>query len=73
LERLMQGRATLMIAHRLSTVRRADRIHVLEAGRMVEAGTHIELVRRGGLYARLAQQQSLDGPSPAGAPEPTPA
>ena len=73
LERLMQGRATLMIAHRLSTVRRADRIHVLEAGRVVEAGTHDELVRRGGLYARLAQQQSLDGPSPAGAPEPAPA
>jgi subfamily B ATP-binding cassette protein MsbA len=60
LERLMQGRATLMIAHRLSTVRRADRIHVLEAGRVVEAGTHDELVRLGGLYARLAQQQSLD-------------
>ncbi|MFC0632563.1 ABC transporter ATP-binding protein [Brevundimonas balnearis] len=61
LERLMQGRATLMIAHRLSTVRKADRIHVIEAGRVVEAGTHAALVRKGGLYARLAKQQSLDG------------
>jgi ABC-type transport system involved in cytochrome bd biosynthesis fused ATPase/permease subunit len=50
-----------------------DRIHVLEGGRVVEAGSHDELVRRGGLYARLAQQQSLDGPSPAGTPEPAPA
>ena len=61
LERLMQGRATLMIAHRLSTVMNADRIHVLEAGRIVETGTHKQLVRKGGLYARLAKQQSLDG------------
>ena len=61
LERLMQGRATLMIAHRLSTVRNADRIHVIEAGRVVETGTHASLIRKGGLYARLARQQSLDG------------
>ena len=61
LERLMEGRATLMIAHRLSTVMNADRIHVLEAGRIVETGTHAQLVRKGGLYARLAKQQSLDG------------
>ncbi|WP_332658034.1 ABC transporter ATP-binding protein [Brevundimonas sp.] len=61
LERLMQGRATLMIAHRLSTVRNADRIHVIEAGRVVETGSHAALVRKGGLYARLAKQQSLDG------------
>ncbi len=61
LERLMQGRATLMIAHRLSTVRNADRIHVIEAGRVVETGTHAQLVKRGGLYSRLAKQQSLDG------------
>jgi len=60
LERLMQGRATLMIAHRLSTVRNADRIHVIEAGRVVETGSHAELVRLGGLYSRLARQQSLD-------------
>ena len=61
LERLMQGRATLMIAHRLSTVRKADRIYVIEAGRVVEEGSHAQLIRRDGLYARLARQQSLDG------------
>ncbi len=61
LERLMTGRSTLMIAHRLSTVRRADRILVLEAGRIVESGSHAQLVKRGGLYSRLARQQSLDG------------
>jgi subfamily B ATP-binding cassette protein MsbA len=61
LERLMRGRATLMIAHRLSTVRNADRIHVIEAGRVVETGSHAALVKKGGLYARLARQQSLDG------------
>ncbi len=61
LERLMQGRATLMIAHRLSTVRHADRIHVIDAGRIVETGSHAQLVKKGGLYARLARQQSLDG------------
>lgn len=67
LERLMQGRATLMIAHRLSTVQNADRIYVIEAGRVVEQGTHGALVRKGGLYARLARQQSLDGPAPVDA------
>ena len=61
LERLMQGRATLMIAHRLSTVRNADRIYVIDAGRVVEEGTHDALVAQGGLSARLARQQSLDG------------
>ena len=61
LERLMHGRATLMIAHRLSTVRNADRIHVIDAGRVVESGSHAALVKKGGLYARLARQQSLDG------------
>jgi subfamily B ATP-binding cassette protein MsbA len=60
LERLMDGRATLMIAHRLSTVKNADRIYVIEGGRVVEEGTHDALVARGGLYARLARQQSLD-------------
>jgi len=64
LERLMQGRATLMIAHRLSTVMNADRIHVIEAGRIVETGTHAELVAAGGLYSRLARQQSLNGAPP---------
>ena len=64
LERLMHGRATLMIAHRLSTVQNADRIYVIDAGRVVEQGTHAGLVKKGGLYARLARQQSLDGPTP---------
>ncbi|WP_312687550.1 ATP-binding cassette domain-containing protein, partial [Brevundimonas nasdae] len=63
LERLMQGRATLMIAHRLSTVKNANRIYVIEAGRVVEEGSHDALVAKGGLYARLARQQSLDGAS----------
>ncbi|MGE7197262.1 ABC transporter ATP-binding protein [Brevundimonas naejangsanensis] len=60
LERLMNGRATLMIAHRLSTVKNADRIYVIDGGRVVEEGSHDALVARGGLYARLARQQSLD-------------
>lgn len=57
LERLMIGRTTIVIAHRLSTVRRAAHICVLEAGRVVEEGTHDALVARGGLYARLAALQ----------------
>ncbi len=64
MQRLMQGRATLMIAHRLSTVKNADRICVIEAGRVVEVGTHAALVKKKGLYARLARQQSLDGDTP---------
>ncbi len=57
LERAMRGRTTLVIAHRLATVAGADRIVVLERGRVVDAGTHAELVERGGLYARLAAIQ----------------
>ncbi|MBX7249277.1 MAG: ATP-binding cassette domain-containing protein [Caulobacteraceae bacterium] len=68
LDRLMVGRTTVMIAHRLSTVRHADRIYVIEAGRVVEQGTHAALVRKGGLYARLAKGQDLDTPV-AGAAE----
>ena len=57
LEHAMQGRSSLVIAHRLSTVQRADRIVVMDQGRIVETGTHTELVARGGLYARLAAMQ----------------
>ena len=53
LERLMQGRTSLVIAHRLSTIERADRIVALDAGRIVEQGSHAQLLARGGLYARL--------------------
>jgi len=65
LERLMSGRTTILIAHRLSTVRGADRIYVIEAGRVVETGDHASLMAQGGLYARLAASQNLDGaPTP---------
>lgn len=57
LDRLMRDRTTLVIAHRLATVRDADRIIVMEAGRIVAQGRHDELVREGGLYARLAALQ----------------
>jgi ATP-binding cassette subfamily B protein len=57
LESAMRHRTTLVIAHRLSTVQRADRIVVMEAGEIVETGTHAELVASGGLYARLAALQ----------------
>lgn len=61
LERLLVGRTTLIIAHRLSTVQRADRLVVLDAGAIVEEGTHAELLRRGGIYARLFQMQWRGG------------
>ncbi len=57
LERLMQGRTTFVVAHRLSTIERADRIVVLEAGRIVEVGRHAELIRAQGLYSHLHQIQ----------------
>jgi len=57
LESAMKGRTTLVIAHRLATVQQADRILVLDHGRLVEQGTHTELVNRGGVYARLAALQ----------------
>ena len=60
LERLMANRTTLVIAHRLATVRAADRIVVLDHGRMIESGTHDQLSKAGGLYARLAALQFDD-------------
>jgi subfamily B ATP-binding cassette protein MsbA len=60
LARLMAGRTTILIAHRLSTVRGADRIHVIDRGRVVETGDHAALIRKRGLYARLAKSQDLD-------------
>jgi subfamily B ATP-binding cassette protein MsbA len=67
LARLMAGRTTLIIAHRLSTVRSADRIYVLEAGRVAEVGAHDALMSRGGLYSRLARAQDLSSASDAAA------
>ncbi|MBN9253960.1 MULTISPECIES: ABC transporter transmembrane domain-containing protein [unclassified Mesorhizobium] len=63
LERLMRGRTTIVIAHRLATVLKADRILVMDGGRIVEEGTHQSLVARGGIYARLAKLQFETGAS----------
>jgi ATP-binding cassette subfamily B protein len=57
LGRIMENRTTIVIAHRLATVQRATRILVLDKGEIVEEGRHAELLRRGGLYARLAELQ----------------
>ena len=54
---MAKGRTTLVIAHRLATVKKADRILVLEDGKIIDHGTHTQLVKRGGLYARLAALQ----------------
>src|SRR5262245_50076583 len=73
LEGLMEGRTTLAIAHRLSTILRADQILVCERGRIVERGTHRELVERGGLYARLYREQFLAHEEPPPKPVIVPA
>jgi ATP-binding cassette subfamily B protein len=57
LDRLMQGRTTLIIAHRLSTVIGADRVVVLDGGRIVESGPHSELISHDGVYRRLVEKQ----------------
>lgn len=62
LERLMRGRTTIVVAHRLSTVRRADRVAVVDHGRLVELGTHAELVELGGRYAALADAWEQNQP-----------
>jgi ATP-binding cassette subfamily B protein len=57
----MEGRTTIAIAHRLSTILRADQILVMQRGRIVERGTHAELIRQEGLYAKLSAEQFTTG------------
>jgi ATP-binding cassette subfamily B protein len=57
---VMQGRTTILISHRVSTVRHADRIFVLDQGEIVEQGSHVDLVAGGGYYAELYQKQLLE-------------
>jgi len=57
---LLHGRTAVVIAHRLSTVRNADQVHVMDGGRIVEQGTHAELIRLKGLYAQLYERQFME-------------
>ena len=70
LERLMTGRTTIAIAHRLSTVLAADQILVIDRGQIVERGRHSSLLALGGLYARLYREQFIDLAEPALSPVP---
>lgn len=72
IDRLMEGRTVLVIAHRLATIRRADRIAVVVGGRVVDEGRHEDLYRRGGVYRRLCDQQMSPGPEVPAAAEALP-
>ena len=58
LERLVKGRTTIAIAHRLSTLRNADKLVILDQGKIVEMGTHDELLKKNGVYAKLVKMQA---------------
>jgi len=62
LDRLMVGRTVLVVAHRLSTVKNADNVVVIDKGRVIEQGTHVELLERSGTYAKLVRRQLTEGP-----------
>jgi ATP-binding cassette subfamily B multidrug efflux pump len=72
LDELMKGRTSLVIAHRLSTVRSADRILVFQRGRLIEQGAHEELLRKGGLYAKLHRLHFARSDESLSVPPPTP-
>ena len=59
LTRMLKGRTSVVIAHRLSTIQNADKIIVVDDGRIAEQGTHSELIAKGGIYAKLIEMQSL--------------